>query len=887
MSTLQEFKHNADIEPLDLGEFHPQSITPDPVFYRLTPTRFHDERETLPNGKRGPKTGRINKSSRIPQVSKELIVAEDGPLAQGRAADRATYFTFEAITVSSLDDLQSLICHKGNNYFVSGAINPAKISSDPVFGGATVISREKGFTDTPRNVIIFDVDGVEAPSLEPAKAADFVRDNALAPEFKGVACAYAATRSHGIDGKARMRLAFMVDRAISLGKAKDWSQRGPQEYRDLIDQCPYSAPQPIYSTIRISGTGLDPFQPRSGQLGGAAVACAPDDLQHRGTKSHDRPKTVHPGAVENSPHMIRAFVKDTIGRDAARFDSLRTRNEVIMCAGRDDGDRYVEPELGLLIVQTWRGLDDDGDSARELLKQLTELGLPDAAELVEDLSRAGADIAGCFEGGDRPVDAAYLEHYFYEGYNGRSDLLGNKWALDTKDGADFEAVADDDADTELLAAAQREVDAGRAKSLKRGLELAAIYRREEAGQASTEAAAETGDRAGDDAFKQALDTGNLDALLAMDPQVFNDSFFEPPAPKLKPKAKRFELFSIEDAISHARHHATPYLIKGLISESGSSLLYAPSNVGKTFVEIDIGFHVAAGISWNGHRVKQGAVLYIAAEGGTITFQRLDALSRKHNVKGVPFFITTTSPDLANDPKDCKALIALVKAHEERTGQKFKLIVIDTLAMALAGKDESSFEGMGTLLGYVNRMRLETGAHIALVHHEGKDASKGARGHTSLIAAVDAGFNIVDGGNGACELVVTKMRDGEKGRRYPFRLDTVHLGIDSDGDAYGSCVVNWGDDDDGEGAVKGSPTQEAVAAWLLSNSSDGEWKLTKDACDGTGIKSKGFSRDVMGGKARAPTSFGTLELLVKRGANGNTIRLMDRVGYAGPEEESEG
>ena len=63
----------------------------------MTPTRFHDERVTLPNGKVGPKTERIRKGSRVPNVSEELIVSKVGVLSKGRDAEKATYFTSDPI----------------------------------------------------------------------------------------------------------------------------------------------------------------------------------------------------------------------------------------------------------------------------------------------------------------------------------------------------------------------------------------------------------------------------------------------------------------------------------------------------------------------------------------------------------------------------------------------------------------------------------------------------------------------------------------------------------------------------------------------------------------------------------------------------------------------
>ena len=59
----------------------------------------------------------------------------------------------------------------------------------------------------------------------------------------------------------------------------------------------------------------------------------------------------------------------------------------------------------------------------------------------------------------------------------------------------------------------------------------------------------------------------------------------------------------------------PYLIKGWLDRGAASVLYGESNVGKTFLALDIALHVAAGLRWHGVRVAEACpVIYIATEG---------------------------------------------------------------------------------------------------------------------------------------------------------------------------------------------------------------------------------------------------------------------------------
>ena len=51
-----------------------------------------------------------------------------------------------------------------------------------------------------------------------------------------------------------------------------------------------------------------------------------------------------------------------------------------------------------------------------------------------------------------------------------------------------------------------------------------------------------------------------------------------------------------------------YVVKTWLDSGASSVIYGESNVGKTFLALDLGLHVAAGTAWHGHRVRQGHVI---------------------------------------------------------------------------------------------------------------------------------------------------------------------------------------------------------------------------------------------------------------------------------------
>lgn len=230
-----------------------------------------------------------------------------------------------------------------------------------------------------------------------------------------------------------------------------------------------------------------------------------------------------------------------------------------------------------------------------------------------------------------------------------------------------------------------------------------------------------------------------------------------------------------------------YLVKGLLSSGAMSVIYGPSNSGKTFFALDLAYHIAIGAPWRGRRVVQASVLYLAAEGGTGVLNRISALKRRHGVCDVPMAVKRAGMDLLHDQADLQHIAELSAQVKARNPQAPLLIVIDTLSRIMAGGDENSAADMTALIRNVDGIRELTGAHIVLVHHTGKDTAKGARGHSSLRAATDTEIEVAND-NGARAAMVTKQRDYQGGETFAFNLESISLGFDQDGDEVTSCVV---------------------------------------------------------------------------------------------------
>jgi hypothetical protein len=159
----------------------------------------------------------------------------------------------------------------------------------------------------------------------------------------------------------------------------------------------------------------------------------------------------------------------------------------------------------------------------------------------------------------------------------------------------------------------------------------------------------------------------------------------------------------------------------------------------------------------------------------------------HRLDDVPFVIVPRAVNLL-DETDVERLITTLDALVAMHGQPV-LVVVDTLARSMTGGDENSAQDMGRAVAVGDRLRDRFNAATALIHHCGKDQSKGSRGSSSLLGSADVFIRVEgDETTGEHTATIEWSRDSESGKRYGFRLPVVELGTDADGDPVRTCIV---------------------------------------------------------------------------------------------------
>ena len=240
--------------------------------------------------------------------------------------------------------------------------------------------------------------------------------------------------------------------------------------------------------------------------------------------------------------------------------------------------------------------------------------------------------------------------------------------------------------------------------------------------------------------------------------------------------------------------APRWLVRNLLPETGLALIFGESNTFKSFVAIDVACHIAHGLHWCGNQVDQGAVLYLAGEGGYgVARLRIPAWHKANGLldSAPPLRLVKIAVDLTEKASVAR-LIETVRLLIEDTGVPVRLVVIDTLARSFSG-DESNGEAMGAFIAGCTAIQEEFSCLVLVIHHSGWGDKARARGHSSLWGATDCRIKATSDPDAltAC-IEVERQKDGASGQQFHMKGYVVDLGTDQDGEPVNSLVFRHAD-----------------------------------------------------------------------------------------------
>ena len=241
------------------------------------------------------------------------------------------------------------------------------------------------------------------------------------------------------------------------------------------------------------------------------------------------------------------------------------------------------------------------------------------------------------------------------------------------------------------------------------------------------------------------------------------------------------------------YEAPDELVEGLMTIGSSVVVYGDSNSGKTFWALSVATAIASGEDCYGRKTDPGLVVYLASEAPSSIRSRMQAIKKFHGCSLENLAMVPVPMNFYAGDQDAHDVIELVRAIEVAKGKPVRLIIGDTLARMSAGANENSGEDMGPVMARFDQVATATGAAMMIIHHNGKDAARGARGWSGIRAHIDTEIEVSEK-DGTRSVSVTKQRElPSKGETIYFKLEVIEMGTTKFGGPATTCVAVPDDD----------------------------------------------------------------------------------------------
>jgi hypothetical protein len=210
-----------------------------------------------------------------------------------------------------------------------------------------------------------------------------------------------------------------------------------------------------------------------------------------------------------------------------------------------------------------------------------------------------------------------------------------------------------------------------------------------------------------------------------------------------------------------------YLVDDLITMPAIIGVYGSTGHGKSFVVVDMACHIAAGKAYNGYSVKQGSVLYVAAEDASGIERRIAAW-----IKANPSYPLDDALHLIAEPcllpSQTQDLIDCIASVPD-----LRLVILDTLNLTLEGNENDTTD----MTAYMRAAKAISQSYpdlcVLIVHHAGKSGQDFARGSVAFKANLDVEFCVrMDAG--VVTISNTKVKNAAEAKPLAFSFATIEL-----------------------------------------------------------------------------------------------------------------
>jgi hypothetical protein len=210
---------------------------------------------------------------------------------------------------------------------------------------------------------------------------------------------------------------------------------------------------------------------------------------------------------------------------------------------------------------------------------------------------------------------------------------------------------------------------------------------------------------------------------------------------------------------------TRWLVDGLLPAGGISILAARPKVGKSTLARDLAVRVARGEAFLGRSTAKGAVFILDLEGKR--GETVNALRQLGAIEGDAIKVFCgTAPQGARE-----------ELRQAALAERAALIVIDTMQRLARISNLNDYAEVSIVLDDYIALARETGAHVLLLHHQGRSEGDGVdapMGSTAIAGSVDT-------------ILIMKRRKDDRGtrtissrQRYGSDLDETVVAADAHG-----------------------------------------------------------------------------------------------------------
>ena len=177
---------------------------------------------------------------------------------------------------------------------------------------------------------------------------------------------------------------------------------------------------------------------------------------------------------------------------------------------------------------------------------------------------------------------------------------------------------------------------------------------------------------------------------------------------------------------------TPFYIQDWLPKQGKAMFYASSKSGKSFLSIQMARCIGAGLPFLGMGTERGRVLYVQFElGAQVLQQRMINTGRNYD----NVFVGTSFSMKLDTKAGQDYLLKALEAIEP------DVLILDPFYKIISG-DESDSQDVGVILDFIDNNIIDMfGCSVVIIHHSGKDKSKGSRGSSVLGDWVDSAIEV--------------------------------------------------------------------------------------------------------------------------------------------------